>query len=78
MILTKSKHKKDSQMLLKNGAWIIEEITLCKFRRIARARSAAELQQSLNDLRNCEYWKGGYVNMVNGFGKQRLSLIEAV
>ena len=25
-----------------------------------------ELQQALNDLRNCEYGKGGYVNMVTG------------
>ena len=28
---------------------------LCKFRRIARVRTAEELQEVLNDLSSCEY-----------------------
>ena len=62
----------------KNGARMVKDIMLCKFRRIAKARTAEELQQALNDLRNCEYWKGGYVNMVTWFEKQRLPLIEVI
>ena len=62
----------------KNGSRMVKDIMLCKFRRIAKARTAEELQQALNDLRNCEYWKGGYVNMVTWFEKQRLPLIEVI
>ena len=47
-----------------------KDIRLCKFWRIARARTAEELQQALNDLRICEYWKGGYVDKVTWFEKQ--------
>ena len=39
----------------KNGARMVKDIMLCKFRRIAKARTTEELQQALNDLRNCEY-----------------------
>ena len=45
----------------------------CKFRGIARARTAEELQQALNELRNCEYLKERYVNMVNWFKKQMVA-----
>ena len=57
---------------------MVKDIMLCKFRRIAKARTTEELQQALNDLRNCEYWKGGYVNMVTWFEKQWLLLIEVI
>ena len=43
---------------------------LYKFCCIARARTAEELQQALNELSNREYWKEGYVYTVNWFGKQ--------
>ena len=49
---------------------------LCKFRRIARARSEETLKNALNDLRSCDYWKGGYENLVNQFEKQWISLIK--
>ena len=62
----------------KNGARMVKDIMLCKFRRIAKARTTEELQQALNDLRNCEYWKGGYANMVTWFEKQWLPLIEVI
>ena len=52
-----------------NGVRVVKDIMLCKFRRIAKGRTTEELQQALNDLRNCEYWKGGYVNMVTWFEK---------
>ena len=42
---------------------MVKDIMLCKFWRIVKARTTEELQHALNDLRNCEYWKGGYVNM---------------
>ena len=41
---------------------------------LPRARTADELQQVLNDFRNCQYWKGGYVNIVNWFENQWLPL----
>ena len=64
-------HREQAQLnTAKNDARIVKEIILCTFRRIAGARKVAELQQSLHDLRNYEYWKGGYVNMVNWFEKQ--------
>ena len=43
----------------KNGTRMVKDIMLCKFWRIARARTADELQQAIIDLKNCEYWKGG-------------------
>ena len=49
---------------------MVKDIILRKFRCIARARTAEEFQQALNDSRNCEYWKGAYVNMVTRFEKQ--------
>ena len=55
---------------------MMKDIMLCKFRCIAKARTAEELQQALNDLRNCEYRKVGYINMVTWFEKQWLPLIE--
>ena len=57
---------------------MVKDIMLCKFRRIAKARTAEELQQALNDLRNCEYWKVGYINMVTWFEKQWLPQIEVI
>ena len=60
----------------KNGARMIKEVMLRKFRRIARARSEGELKNALNDLRNCDYWKGGYENLVRWFEKQWISLIK--
>ena len=57
---------------------MVKDIMLCKFRRIAKARTTEELQQALNDLRNCEYWKGGHVNMVTCSEKQWLPLIEVM
>ena len=57
---------------------MVKDIMLCKFRRIAKARTTEELQHALNDLRNCEYCKGGYVNMVTWFEKQWLPLIEVI
>ena len=36
---------------------------------IGKARTTEELQQALNDLRNCEYRKGGDLNMVIWFEK---------
>ena len=62
----------------KNGARMVKDIMFCKFRRIAEARTTDELQQALNDLRNSEYWKGGYVNMATCFEKQWLPLIEVI
>ena len=56
----------------------MKDLMLYKFRRITKARTTEELQQALNDLRNCEYWKGGYVNMVTCFEKQWLPLIEVM
>ena len=46
---------------------MVTDILLSKHRHFARARTAEELQQALNDYRNCQYWKGGYVNVVNWF-----------
>ena len=43
---------------------MVKDLMRCKFWRIANARTTEELQQDLNDLRNCECWKGGYVNMI--------------
>ena len=62
----------------KNGARMVKDIMLWKFQRIGKARTTEELQQALNDLRNCEYWKGGDVNMVTWFEKQWLPLIEVI
>ena len=45
----------------KNGAQMIKDFMLRKFRRIAEVRTAEEVQQALMDLRNCEHWKGGYL-----------------
>ena len=47
---------------------------LCKFRRIARARSEEEIKHDINELRNCDYWKRGYENLVNWFQKQWIPL----
>ena len=41
---------------------------------LGRAEIADELQQVLNDFRNCQYWKRGYVNIVNWFENQWLPL----
>ena len=57
---------------------MVKDIMICKFRCITKARTREELQQALNDLRNCEYWKGRYVNMVTWFEKQWLPLIEII
>ena len=46
---------------------MVTDILLCKLRHFARARTAEELQQTLNDFGNRQCWKGGYVNMVNWF-----------
>ena len=57
---------------------MVKDIMLCKFRRIAKARTTEELQQALNDLRTCKYWKGGYVNMVTWFENQWMPLIQVI
>ena len=62
----------------KNDARMVKDIMLFKFRGFAKARTTEELQQGLNDVRNCEYWKGGYINMVTWFEKQWLLLIEVI
>ena len=46
---------------------MVTDILLCKLRHFARARTAEELQQTLNHFGNRQCWKGGYVNMVNWF-----------
>ena len=46
---------------------MVTDILLCKLRHFARTRTAEELQQALNDFRNRQCRKGGYVNMVNWF-----------
>ena len=38
----------------RNGARMVKDIMLFKFRSIARVRTAEELRQALNELRNCE------------------------
>ena len=48
---------------------MVKDIMLCKLRCIAKARITEELKQAFNNLKNCEYWKGGYVNMVTWFEK---------
>ena len=53
----------------KNDARMVTDIMLFKFRGFAKARTTEELQKGLNDVRNCEYWKGGYINMVTWFEK---------
>ena len=40
-----------------HGARMVKDI-LCIFWCIDRAKTTEEVQQALNDLRNCEYWKG--------------------
>ena len=49
---------------------MIKEVMLRKFRPIARVRGEEILKNALNDLRNCDYWKGGYKNLINWFEKQ--------
>ena len=55
---------------IKNGARMIKSEMLCKFRRIARSRTAKELKNAIDDLQNCEQWRSGYTSMVNWFEKQ--------
>ena len=61
----------------KNGARMIKEVMLCKFRCVAKTRNKEELKNALNNLRNCDYWMGGYEHLVNWFAKQWIPLIKA-
>ena len=55
-----------------HGARMVKDI-LCIFWCIDRAKTTEEVQQALNDLRNCEYWKGRFIHMVNGFEKRMVA-----
>ena len=61
---------------MKNVARIDKSEILCKFRRIARSRTEKELEDAIDDLRNCKQWKNGYTSMVNWFENQWMSLIK--
>ena len=61
-----------------NGTRLIKDEMLRIFRKIARARSEEELEEALNELKICEYWQNGYMNMVNWFQKRWLPLIEVI
>ena len=67
MIFTESKHGKAGYILLKMVQEWLKILCFVNFGGSPELETQKEeLQQALNDLRNCEYWKGGCVNIVTG------------